>query len=62
MSKPSKSQHVQDLRLWVARRFTVRDLLADLSLPSTASVADVVDVVSRGQEEIRQMLDTQLPR
>jgi hypothetical protein len=62
LTEPSRSQHLQELRLWVRQTFTVHDLLADIPLPSRASLADAVDVVSRGQQEIRQMLNVLLPR
>lgn len=55
-SDPVRSQHLQDLRLWAAREFGARDLLADVALPPTVPLADALDVISRGRVEISRML------
>jgi hypothetical protein len=54
------SQHLQDLRTWVAHEFTTRDLLADMPLPAELPIADALDVISRGRIEVRQMLAASL--
>jgi hypothetical protein len=50
-------QHVFDLRWWLSRPFTTRDLIADLPLPDEVDLHALLTMLERGREEIGAMLD-----
>ncbi|GAA1547278.1 hypothetical protein GCM10009741_58620 [Kribbella lupini] len=50
-------QHLEDLKTWLSTDFTIRDLAADVALPSTELIVPVMDVITRGRAELRQLVD-----
>jgi 7-cyano-7-deazaguanine synthase in queuosine biosynthesis len=57
LTTANQRQHLEDLTSWLGTDFSIRDLAADVALPSTELIAPVMDVITRGRVELRQMVD-----
>ena len=57
----SVGQHLLALLTWLATPFSTSKLVADMPLPGTGSLADLVAVVERGRTDLRSYLDAVLP-
>lgn len=49
-------QDLWDLQRWLSRRYTMRDLLADVPLPAEIDPQDVLATLRRGRRELARML------